>query len=149
MIYCTNQHQHHSVISQSVLSTYSQGMEVLRCIWELVLTGAGVIWDWGRTAVMYQQMLSACLRSVLRSWSLAWLAKMLAPVILCVPAAQALKYGMHMVMLTVQKSNQPAWAFYTNMGYRQHPSCPERNGFDDFDGHDPGHRILFKDLRRS
>ena len=56
---------------------------------------------------------------------------------------------MHMVMLTVQKSNLPASTFYTRLGYKQHPSCPERNGFDDFDGHDPGHRILFKDLRRS
>lgn len=62
---------------------------------------------------------------------------------------QALKYGMHMVMLTVQKSNATAWAFYTKLGYKQHPSCPERNGFEDFDDIDPGHRILFKDLRRS
>jgi hypothetical protein len=62
---------------------------------------------------------------------------------------QALKYGMHMVMLTVQKSNATAWAFYTKLGYKQHPSCPERNGFEDFDEVEPGHRILFKDLRRS
>lgn len=56
---------------------------------------------------------------------------------------------MHMVMLTVHKSNLSASSFYTTLGYKQHPSCPERNGFDDFDGHDPGHRIKFKDLRRS
>jgi hypothetical protein len=62
---------------------------------------------------------------------------------------QALKYSMHMVMLTVQKSNLAALSFYTALGYKQHPSCPERNAFEEFDGHDPGHRIMFKDLRRS
>lgn len=62
---------------------------------------------------------------------------------------QALKYNMHMVMLTVQKSNLAAFGFYTALGYKQHPSCPERNGFENFDEKDPGHRILFKDLRRS
>lgn len=56
---------------------------------------------------------------------------------------------MHMVMLTVQKSNLAAGSFYSTLGYKQHPSCPERNGFADFDDVDPGHRILFKDLRRS
>jgi ribosomal protein S18 acetylase RimI-like enzyme len=55
---------------------------------------------------------------------------------------------MHLVMLTVQKSNDAALAFYSSIGYKQHPSCPERNAFDDFDGVDPGHRIMFKDLRR-
>lgn len=55
---------------------------------------------------------------------------------------------MHHVLLTVQKSNAAALSFYGRIGYAQHPSCPERNGFDDFDGADPGHRIMFKDLRR-
>lgn len=67
---------------------------------------------------------------------------------MCRLAPQALKYGMHMVMLTVQKSNAAAASFYSTLGYKQHPSCPERNGFADFDDVDPGHRILFKDLRR-
>lgn len=64
-------------------------------------------------------------------------------------ALQALKYSMHMVLLTVQKSNEAAGSFYTALGYKQHPSCPERNGFADFDDIDPGHRIMFKDLRRN
>lgn len=61
---------------------------------------------------------------------------------------QALKFKMHAVLLTVQKSNLGATAFYAMIGYKQHPSCPERNGFEDFDGVDPGYRILWKDLRR-
>lgn len=61
---------------------------------------------------------------------------------------QALKYKMDLVLLTVQRSNAGAQAFYQSIGYKQHPSCPERNGFEDFDGHDPGHRIMWKDLRR-
>jgi hypothetical protein len=61
---------------------------------------------------------------------------------------QALKFSMDMVLLTVQRSNASAQAFYERLGYRQHPSCPARNDFEDFDGQDPGHRIMFKDLRR-
>ncbi|KAF6254767.1 acyl-CoA N-acyltransferase [Scenedesmus sp. NREL 46B-D3] len=60
----------------------------------------------------------------------------------------ALKFGMDMVLLTVQRSNSSAQAFYERLGYRQHPTCPARNDFEDFDEQDPGHRILFKDLRR-
>ncbi|WIA28960.1 hypothetical protein OEZ86_011497 [Tetradesmus obliquus] len=60
----------------------------------------------------------------------------------------ALKFSMDMVLLTVQRSNSAAQAFYERLGYRQHPTCPARNDFEDFDGTDPGHRILFKDLRR-
>jgi hypothetical protein len=61
---------------------------------------------------------------------------------------QALKFNMDMVLLTVQRSNASAQAFYERLGYRQHPSCPARNDFEDFDGQDPNHRIMFKDLRR-
>lgn len=66
----------------------------------------------------------------------------------CHLTLQALKFKMHALLLTVQKSNLGAAAFYTAIGYKQHPSCPERNGFEDFDGVDPGHRIMWKDLRR-
>lgn len=62
---------------------------------------------------------------------------------------QALKFEMHAVLLTVQKSNQGALSFYSALGYKQHPSCPERNGFADFDDVDPGHRIMWKDFRRN
>jgi hypothetical protein len=55
---------------------------------------------------------------------------------------------MELVLLTVQRSNVAARAFYDALGYRQHPSCPERDLFDSFDGDDPGHRIMFKDMRR-
>ncbi|KAF8072830.1 NAA40 [Scenedesmus sp. PABB004] len=60
----------------------------------------------------------------------------------------ALKFKLHAVLLTVQRSNGGAHAFYGRLGYKQHPSCPERNGFEDFEGIDPGHRIMWKDLRR-
>eukprot|EP00879_Flechtneria_rotunda_P011866 GHRR01012395.1.p1 GENE.GHRR01012395.1~~GHRR01012395.1.p1 ORF type:complete len:239 (+),score=70.88 GHRR01012395.1:527-1243(+) len=61
----------------------------------------------------------------------------------------ALSFKMEALLLTVHQSNEAAHAFYRALGYKQHASCPERNAFEDFDDQDPGHRIMWKDLRRN
>lgn len=140
VIYCYELQLHPSVHRKGLGKRLMQMLELVVRQWHAL--SCGLLKQEGLAAAAGSS-LTTCLVQLCTRWAIGGV-----PQLVVLVATQALKFGMHMLMLTVQKSNVAALSFYSALGYKQHPSCPERNAFDDFDGHDPGHRILFKDLRR-